>query len=238
MSTTVDCPSFIDLRAFAALPHDGVGADPFGEGRRLVPLRGGPVEAGSIHLPAGKGAAAAAAGDCWMILAEGAVTISADGAARDYAPGDSWVVTAGTAFDWMAPVSATIIFLRYMNGSDSPAGIVPIDVAAELAPSGAPLAELLVGETPACRNFSTFRSADGEFTCGVWDSTPYHRLPMRYVHFELMYLLQGEVTFVDESGRSRTFAQGDIFLVEQGASCSWESRNHVAKIYAIFRPLA
>jgi len=237
MTTAIDCPSFIDLRAFAAAPHDD-GADPFGKGRRLVPLRGGPVEAGSIQLPAGKGTAPAATGDCWMILADGAVTISADGATRTHAPGDSWVVTAGTAFDWMAPVSATIIFLRYTQGSDSPPGIVPIDITADLAPSGPPLAELLVGETPACRNFSTFRSADGEFTCGVWDSSPYHRLPMRYVHFELMYLLQGEVTFVDESGRSRTFAQGDIFLIEQSASCSWESREHVAKVYAIYRPLA
>lgn len=237
MTTTIDCPSFIDLRAFAAAPHDGFGADSFGEGRRLVPLRGGPVEAGPIHLPARKGTAAAATGDCWMILADGAVTISTDGMARDHAAGESWVVTAGTAFDWMAPVPATIIFLRYTKGADSPKGIVPIDVAADLVPSGAPLAELLVGETPACRNFSTFRSADGEFTCGIWDSTPYHRLPMCYVHFELMYLLQGGVTFVDESGRSRTFAQGDIFLVEQGASCSWESSEHVAKVYAIFRPL-
>jgi len=238
MSTAIDCPSFIDLRAFAAGPNHNDGADPFGEGRRLVPLRGGPVEAGSIHLPAGKGAAPAATGDCWMILADGAVTISADGATREHAAGDSWVVPAETAFDWVAPVPATIIFLRYTNGADSPAGIVPIDIAVDLTPSGAPLAELLIGETPACRNSSTFRSADGEFTCGIWDSTRYHRRPMRYVHFELMYLLQGEVTFVDESGRSRTFAQGDIFLVEQGASCSWESLEHVAKVYAIFRPLA
>lgn len=236
--TTTDCPSFIDLRAFAAGPHDHAEGDPFGEGRRLVPLRGGPVEAGSIHLPAGNGTAAAATGDCWMIVANGAVTISRDGAARDYAAGESWVVPAGTAFDWLAPAPATLIFLRYANGSGSPAGIVPIDIAADLAPSGAPLAELLIGETPACRNASTFRSVDGEFTCGIWDSTPYHRRPMRYVHFELMYLLQGEVTFVDESGRSRTFGQSDIFLVEQGASCSWESREHVAKVYAIFRPLA
>lgn len=115
---------------------------------------------------------------------------------------------------------------------------MPIDIAAELTPSGAPLAELLVGQTPTCRNLTSFRSVDGEFTCGVGDSTPYHRLPMRYAHFELMYLLQGKVTFADEIGRSHTFGKGDIFLVEQGASCSWDSREHVAKVYAIYSPLA
>ena len=109
---------------------------------------------------------------------------------------------------------------------------------AELAPSGAPLAELLVGTTPSCRNHTAFRSADGEFTCGVWDSTPYHRRAMRYGHFELMVLLRGAVTFVDERERTRTFRAGDVFLVEQGASCSWDSREEVAKIYAIYRPLA
>jgi uncharacterized cupin superfamily protein len=59
---------------------------------------------------------------------------------------------------------------------------------------------------------------------------------MAYRHFELMYLLHGSVTFVDELDREGTFGAGDIFLVEQHAQCSWESREDVAKIYAIYRP--
>ncbi|HKT75317.1 MAG TPA: hypothetical protein VJQ78_01200 [Sphingobium sp.] len=27
-----------------------------------------------------------------------------------------------------------------------------------------------------------------------------------------------------------------MFLVEQGAHCSWDSREHVKKVYAIYRP--
>jgi uncharacterized cupin superfamily protein len=73
---------------------------------------------------------------------------------------------------------------------------------------------------------------------GTWDSTPYHRRPMYYRHYELMYLLEGSVTFVDEAGRSGTFSKGDIFLVEQTATCSWESLDHVAKVYVIYRPVA
>lgn len=238
MTTAIDCPSFIDLRAFAADAAADIGPDPFGDDRCLLPLRENSVEAGSIHVAAGTGTVTAATGDCWMILADGAITLSIDGQAREHKAGDSWVVAAGTAFDWAAAAPATIIFLRYLAGSDSPTGIVPIDTDAQLAPSGSPLADLLIGDTPSCRNFNSFRSVDGVFTCGVWDSTPYHRLPMRYGHFELMYLLQGQVTFVDEIGRSRTFAQDDIFLVERGASCSWESREHVAKVFAIYRPLA
>jgi len=50
-----------------------------------------------------------------------------------------------------------------------------------------------------------------------------------------MYLLKGSATLVDESGRTDTFEHRDIFLLEQGAQCSWESREHVAKGYAIFQ---
>ncbi|VWB24450.1 cupin [Burkholderia latens] len=126
--------------------------------------------------------------------------------------------------------------MRYQNGGSADGTIVPIDGAPQLAPSGAPLAELLLTPTPQCRNQTDYRSADGQFTCGTWDSTPYHRTAMLYHHYELMYLLEGSVTFVDEAGRRATFSRGDIFLVEQGAKCSWESLGHVAKVYAIFRP--
>lgn len=233
METTVNCPSFIDLRAFADQCATAPGKDPFGADRRLLPLRGGPVEAGSIDLPAGLGTVPGSAGDCWLIVAKGAVAL--DG--LWLAAGDNCVIRGNTAFAWSAEAPATLIFVRHMSGAAETAGIVPIDTKVELTPSGAPLAELLVGDTPACRNHSTFRSDDGEFTCGVWDSTPYYRRAMFYRHFELMYLLEGSVTFVDGVGREQTFSKDDIFLVEQGAECSWESRDHVAKVYAIYRPL-
>jgi uncharacterized cupin superfamily protein len=66
-----------------------------------------------------------------------------------------------------------------------------IDEAAELAPSNPPLPELLIGPTPSCRKHTDYASANGEFTCGTWDSTPYNRLPMPYPHIELMHLLEG-----------------------------------------------
>jgi uncharacterized cupin superfamily protein len=59
---------------------------------------------------------------------------------------------------------------------------------------------------------------------------------MAYRHYELMYLLDGSVTFIDEAGTEGAFAKGDIFLVEQGASCSWDSQVHVKKVYCIYRP--
>ena len=113
--------------------------------------------------------------------------------------------------------------------------IVLIDEAASLQPSNPPLADLLVGPTPSCRNHTDYRSTNGEFVCGTWDSTPYHRRPMLYRHIELMHLLDGSVSFEIATG-SVTFGKGDVFLATRGAECAWISHVHVKKVYAIHRP--
>lgn len=237
MTTLTRCPTAIDLRAFAATAPVAP-ADPFGADRTVLPLREAPVEVTCTVLAPGAGEVPARSGDLWLVAAEGVVTLAAGGQRIELAGDQSCVVPAGTAFTWSTSGGARLIGMTYTAGAGTAPGLVPIDLAAELAPSGAPLAELLVGPTPACRNHTDFRSADGTFTCGVWDSTPYHRRAMRYAHFELMVLLAGSVTFVDGEGTVASFRQGDIFLIEQGASCSWESREDVAKIYAIYRPAA
>ena len=121
------------------------------------------------------------------------------------------------------------------SASGTAAGVVPIDETAPLEPSNSPLAELLVGPKPSCRNHTDYRSTTGEFVCGTWDSTPYHRRPMLYRHIELMHLLEGTVTFQDASG-SATFTKGDIVLAARGAETAWISEVHVKKVYATHRP--
>lgn len=229
--------SFIDLRAFAAgtdlLAASGDGA--WSANRRDLSLAQGPVTVSVIRL-SGRGSEAGLAADEFAIVLDGELQLSIADSTTVIATGRSVVIPAGLAFNWTARVATTVIVMRCASGPAGAGQIVPIDEDAALAPSGAPLAELLVGPTPSCRNFTDYRSGNGEFVCGTWDSTPYHRRAMRYGHFELMHLLDGAVTFVDGAGREATFAQGDVFLVEQAAECSWESRVHVKKVYAIYRP--
>jgi uncharacterized cupin superfamily protein len=238
VSETADCPTFIDLRAFAS--NDAVAAlpDPAGFGRKALPLRGGPIAISSLHFSPGSGAAPGQQGDCFVIVASGSIAITAHDTTLLLEEGQSMVLAGGAGFEWSVLVPTTLIAMRYTAATTADARVVPIAADVGLNPSGAPLAELLIGPTPSCRNHTTFLSGDGEFMAGVWDSTPYHRRAMPYRHFELMYLLRGSVTFVDELGREGTFGAGDIFLVEQHAQCSWESREDVAKIYAIYRPVA
>ncbi len=230
--------SFIDLRAFAAqaLPAAMAGGS-WLESRVEVPLAPGPVTLSVLKLAAGRGEVPPLPGDEFVLVLTGSLTLTAGGASVTLGPDQAAMVPRGLPLAWDAPAGATALVMRSAEpGAAGADRVVAIDTAAPLAPSGAPLAELLLSPTPSCRNHTDYTSGSGVFMAGTWDSTPYHRRAMRYRHFELMLLLQGSVTFVDGTGREGTFRKGDIFLVEQGADCSWESREQVAKIYAIHRP--
>lgn len=229
---------FIDLRAFAASALvDGTASDTWTQGRRALDLAPGPVTLSALRLSAGEGQSAAQGADEFVVVLSGRLTLTAGGIAVTLGADDSAVVPRGQALSWSTPTGATLLIMACAEeGGPGADRVVAIDTGVSLTPSGAPLAELLLSPTPACRNHTTYQSGSGTFMCGVWDSTPYHRRAMYYRHFELMLLLDGSVTFVDEAGREGTFHKGDIFLVEQAATCSWESRVDVAKVYAIYRP--
>lgn len=236
-------PSFVDLRQFAREKNQGIavvttaGEDRFLSSRRVLDWAlGGPVTAGVIALEAGQGSVSSLPADEFILITEGNLTLSQPGSTLTLAPGQSAVIQQGAAFAWSAQGPVSLIFTRYNQSQPGQGAIVPIQEAPELKPSGTPSLDLLTTPVPSCRNFTDYTSADGEFMCGTWDSTAYARRPLFYRHYELMYLLEGSVDFVDETGRSGTFAQGDIFLVEQGASCSWDSREPVTKVYVIYRP--
>jgi uncharacterized cupin superfamily protein len=236
-------PSFVDLRQFARDQSQGVataataGADRFLSSRRVLDWAPGAVTAGVISLDAGSGAVQSLPADEFIIVHEGSLTLVQQGATLTLGPNQSAVLKQGCAFIWSARGPVSLIFTRYNQSRAGDGAIVPIQQNPVLGPSaGGPLAELLLTPAPVCRNHTDYRSDDGEFTCGTWDSTPYHRRAMYFRHMELMHLLEGSVSFVDEAGRGATFSQGDIFLIEQGASCSWESREQVAKVYVIYRP--
>lgn len=234
--------TFIDLREFARDQRQGIpltasaGEDLFLSSRRLLDLPPGPVTAGAIALEADRGRVQSQPADEFIIVCDGTLTLTQQDRTVVLGPENSAVIPHGAKFSWSAQGPVSVIFMRYHDSEPGDRTIVPIKANPEMGPSGGPAAELLLTPAPACRNHTDHVSSDGVFLCGTWDSTPYHRRAMTYRIYELMYLLEGSVSFVDETGRSGTFSRGDIFIVEQGAQCSWESRENVAKVYAIYRP--
>lgn len=183
----------------------------------------------------GEGRVEALPADEFLILLSGKLAIETAHGVTVINAGRSAVLPAGLSFGWHAVGETIAIIVACPAAAGTAADVVLIDEAASLQPSNPPLADLLVGPTPSCRNHSDYRSTNAEFVCGTWDSTPYHRRAMVYRHIELMHLLDGSVTFEDATG-SVTFGKGDVFLAMRGAECAWISHVHVKKVYAIHRP--
>lgn len=204
-------------------------------GRRRLPLPEGPVTIESVLLSAGASGEAVLPGDEFVLVLSGGVRFRQKGQELQVGEGEAAVLLRDHPLEWTAEEAAELLVMRCTAGGSADEPVV-IDTKAPLLPSNPPLADLLVGPTPSCRSHSDFRSATGEFACGTWDSTPYHRRLMTFRHFELMRLLEGEVTFIDQNGKTGTFSAGDIVLFVQGGGSSWESRSNVKKIFSTYRP--
>ncbi len=221
----------IDLRDYAASARatndwlTGRAAPVFSDHGALV----------TAFAPNGGGRVTSMPADEFVMALSGELAFRGSGDTVVIGAGQSAVLPAGLSFEWRASGATKAVVMACPTTSVRTMDVVPIDADASLVPSSPPLAELLVGPTPACRNHADFRSVSGEFVCGTWDSTPYHRRPMVYRHIELMHLLDGAVT-LEDSGGSVSFSRGDTLLCARGAECAWISEVHVKKVYATHRP--
>jgi uncharacterized cupin superfamily protein len=112
------------------------------------------------------------------------------------------------------------------------------DPRAKLSPSGGPAPELLLSGAPQQHDKQYFADMTGQWTVGVWDSTPYHRKTIPFPRHELMHILEGEVTITEDGQPPRTFKAGDTFVVPMGTPCDWKTTEYIRKIYCIFQPKA
>jgi uncharacterized cupin superfamily protein len=249
MNETLAAPSlpvktvrgFVDvLGTSGAWPEARRGAgrtDAYLGNRRRLPLPEGPISVERARLEAGASGECTLPGDEFVLVLEGSVTFEQSDVRCHLSAGQAAVMIRNRPLAWRSEAGSDLVVMRCTAGGGPGADVpVRIDLAAPLAPSNPPAADVLIGPTPQCRNHSDYRSGSGEFVCGVWDSTPYHRRPIEFRHYELMRLLEGSVTFIDSAGREGRFRAGDVILFELGGSAAWESREHVKKVYSTYRP--
>jgi uncharacterized cupin superfamily protein len=236
MSTTLDrtVEAVIDMRAYAA------GATPAGDwfsGRAAPAFADDKVQVSAFALR-GEGEVAALPTDEFVLVLKGRLEIESEAGTLTIAPDNGAALPIGTGFQWRA--SDDMLAIIYAAPTQGPGNVktpVLIDQNAPLGPSNPPPKENLLSPAPTCRGYSDYVSANKEFACGTWDSTPYHRRRIPYKQVELMLLLAGKVTFSDDKG-SITFQKGDVFLFVRGDGCEWLSEEYVKKVFAIQRPVA
>ena len=236
MSTVLDqqVDAVIDMRAYAA------GATPSSDwfrGRSEPAFSDAAVEVAAFALR-GEGQVDRLSTDEFVLVLQGRLEIESEAGTLVVEADNGAALPVGTSFRWRA--SDDFLAIIYAAPTQA-AGNVPtpvlIDKDAVLAPSNPPASENLLGPVPTCRAHSDYVSANKEFACGIWDSTPYHRRRIPYRQVELMLMLEGKATFTDDRG-SVTFQKGDVCMFVRGEGCAWLSEEYVKKLYSIQRPVA
>ena len=197
----------------------------------------------------------------YMIVLEGEVTIIenapgapssaergrvGEGAGRrtTIRAGENFVIPKGLPCQWHQDGYMRKFFVIF----DDPSGMAPADPAtlsvlrpdrrADLAASAGPAPELLLSGAPQQRDKRYYADLTGQWTVGVWSSTPYHRKTIPFPRHELMHILEGEVTITEDGQPPRTFKAGDTFVVPMGTPCDWKSTVDIRKFYCIMQPKA
>ncbi|MEO8721966.1 MAG: cupin domain-containing protein [Sphingobium sp.] len=235
MSAVLDqkVAAVLDMRAYAA---GTAPSNDWFEGRATPAFSDAKAQVAAFALR-GEGRVDTLPTDEFVLVLKGSLEIESDAGLLKIEPDNSAVLPVGTSFAWRASEDLlAIVYTAPTEGPGNATAPLLIDKNAPLSPSNPPLPENLIGPEPTCRAYSDYLSANSEFACGTWDSTPYHRRRIPYRQVELMLLLAGKVTFTDDQD-SVTFSAGDVCMFIRGDGCAWFSDEYVKKVYAIQRPV-
>lgn len=234
MSGTITRGPLVDLRAFAAEQAFPRSTD-WSEARVGAPVPDGEMRVEALLLRRGSGVATARASEIVLVLA-GTLSLSAETVTVRLEAGEAAGIPMGMAFHWRAGEDVRAIVLSSERPGPQHNRLTRIDLAAPHLPSAKPNVDLLVGDKdPQCAQNVDFRTQDGGFYAGTWSSTPYHRLPMTYGHWEAMYLLDGDVAFGDADGNETMVTPGDFVLIPAGEVASWRGIGPTRKLFVILR---
>lgn len=110
----------------------------------------------------------------------------------------------------------------------SPVPIVASVTTLELKPAPIEPSWIRKG-SPAARNATLSRSADGLSSTLVWDCTA-GEFVWIYDIDETIYFLEGSATISDGHGPARTYVAGDVLFLPRGAVCHWHVESYVRKV--------
>jgi uncharacterized protein len=75
---------------------------------------------------------------------------------------------------------------------------------------------------------------DGQTEVGVWECTPGRFPGSKEGINEMMHLLSGRATIIDEDGTRHELSTGSMFIILDGWRGEWEVHETVRKVYSIW----
>ena len=107
------------------------------------------------------------------------------------------------------------------------AGVIRLDATLDLSP-WKPMA--LVGETDAGvaprerfhRVLETTTSTRCDLRAGVWEAEAYCERVVDYPYDEIVFVVAGSISIIDENGNDELFRPGECFFLQKGFSGYWK----------------
>lgn len=98
-----------------------------------------------------------------------------------------------------------------------------------------PLVGEVVGDAvPKERFFRAFEETIGspcEVRAGIWEATAYAENVTDYPYNEIVFVVSGSMSIVDEDGNEERFEPGDCFFLQRGFNGEWRQHETIKIIH-------
>jgi len=158
-------------------------------------------------------------------------------------PGEAFVIPKGYPCSWKQAGYLKKYYMIYEN----PDGEFPEALAANgiiIPRPDAPMKEVrtyhpfdIKGELPIQKNHTCYQDTTGQLSVGTWESTPFKSKLLPFPGSEMVVMIGGAVTVLNDKGIEHNFTKGDAFFIPEGTICSWRATETVRMFYSMFRSL-
>ncbi|MFT5116464.1 MAG: putative cupin superfamily protein [Parasphingorhabdus sp.] len=88
------------------------------------------------------------------------------------------------------------------------------------------------------RAFNTVINSPTEVRAGVWQATAYAEKVTDYPYNEIVFVVEGTLTIIDEVGQEEHFSPGESFFLERGFNGEWRQYETVKIFHMTVDPKA
>ena len=77
------------------------------------------------------------------------------------------------------------------------------------------------------RAFERVLNGPAEVRAGIWEATAYGEKVTDYPYNEIVFVVAGRLSIIDETGQEELFEPGDCFFLEKGFTGAWQQHDTV-----------